>query len=349
MSNAFMHLLQMLGGIFTRTTINDIAKACNVSPATVSRVFSGKSNVKKDTADLITKTAAALGYEHKPSEKSQKPEYKRIMLITGDITNQFYMRISQSFCRIMSSHGYKVAIYYSDNNSDLEEDYIRFAQIEHYDGIVMLTAIETKSLINLLSSSKSPVVLVNRSIRSIDLNTVCIDNFRGGYIATNYLIGKGHKKIAHLSGPFRSTASNDRMRGYMAALEDAHLSVADNAIFEGNLQTDAGEKFVDYFLENLSDYTAVFCANDIMAVAFAQRLAKQNLKIPDDVSIISFDDTPIATQGNIKLTTVSQDPSVMGSVTADIMLNILSSHTPVTKKIVFPPVLNERDSVKELC
>ncbi len=329
-------------------TINDIAKASGLSTATISRVLSGKGNVKKETADLVMKYVEELGYKYKNSSKKDPSRDIKIMAIAGDIRNQFYLGIIQGANNVFIKNGYKMAIFNSNNDPVTEEEFVNFAHQDQYDGIIMITATETVTLTELLKKNLCPVVLVNRYIRSMDLDAVLIDNSRGGYIATQYLIQKGHTRIAHLSGPDNSTASQDRKQGYLAALKDFKIHSEKKAVFEGNLKKESGIAFADYFVNNLSGYTAVFCANDIMAAAFVERLYELGYQVPRDVSVICFDDTPAATHGRIKLTTVYCDPETMGEVAASILVENLSNDTSFKRKVIYPPELIERESVADI-
>lgn len=329
-------------------TINDIAKASGLSTATISRVLSGKGNVKKETADLVMKYVEELGYKYKNSSKKDPSRDIKIMAIAGDIRNQFYLGIIQGANNVFIKNGYKMAIFNSNNDPVTEEEFVNFAHQDQYDGIIMITATETVTLTELLKKNLCPVVLVNRYIRSMDLDAVLIDNSRGGYIATQYLIQKGHTRIAHLSGPDNSTASQDRKQGYLAALKDYKIHSEKKAVFEGNLKKESGIAFADYFVNNLSGYTAVFCANDIMAAAFVERLYELGYQVPRDVSVICFDDTPAATHGRIKLTTVYCDPETMGEVAASILVENLSNDTSFKRKVIYPPELIERESVADI-
>lgn len=329
-------------------TINDIAKASGLSTATISRVLSGKGNVKKETADLVMKYVEELGYKYKNSSKKDPSRDIKIMAIAGDIRNQFYLGIIQGANNVFIKNGYKMAIFNSNNDPVTEEEFVNFAHQDQYDGIIMITATETVTLTELLKKNLCPVVLVNRYIRSMDLDAVLIDNSRGGYIATQYLIQKGHTRIAHLSGPDNSTASQDRKQGYLAALKDYKIHSEKKAVFEGNLKKESGIAFADYFVNNLSGYTAVFCANDIMATAFVERLYELGYQVPRDVSVICFDDTPAATHGRIKLTTVYCDPETMGEVAASILVENLSNDTSFKRKVIYPPELIERESVADI-
>lgn len=326
-------------------TIRDIADTCGVSTATVSRALSGSSSVKTSTQEKIIECAKNLGYIYGNSKGAASG---KIMIISGDIGNQFYAGIINGATTKLNEKNYKGACFYSNYSTDAEEDFVRFAFEDSYDGILMITATETEALSELLKNSSCPVVLVNRYIRSMDLDVVCIDNFRGGYLATSYLIEAGHKKIAHLAGPQNSTASMDRYLGFRSAMLDANLECPDHAMFPGDLMKTSGTEFAKYYLKNLKDYTAVFCANDICAASLLDDLEKENIHVPDDLSIICFDDSTAAITGTVKLTTVSRDPFSMGIAAAELMIEALDSKQHLPRKIVFPPVLNVRNSVKML-
>lgn len=329
----------------TIITIKDIAKTCGVSSATVSRALSGNAYVKPETHKRIMECAEALGYKY--SNPVNKRNLK-IMLIVGDISNHFYISIIKAIENKLNCEGYKLAIFNSNYEPAQEEEYVRFAYSDGYNGIIMITAIETLELIELLKKNTCPIVLVNRFIRSMDLNSVCIDNHRGGYMATTYLIKKGHKKIAHMAGPRNSTASQDRLFGFQNAMNDAGLTVDKDAIFYGNLLRDSGYRFAEHYLNKLRDYTAVFFANDICAAGFIEIIIQHGIRVPDDLSIICFDDSTAAVGGLINLTSVSRDPNSMGAAAAELMLARLQNTNTQPHKLVFPPVLNERDSVKEI-
>ena len=329
-----------------KVTINDIAKASGLSTATVSRVLSGKGNVKKETSELVVKYVKELNYKYKSTQKAS--DDTKIMMIVGDIKNPFYLSIIQGASNVFNKNGYKMAIFNSNEDASTEEEYVSFAHRDRFDGIIMITVTETVTLIKLLKENLCPVVLVNRFVRSLDLDAVCIDNFRGGYMATHYLIQKGHVRIAHLCGPENSTASQDRKRGFEVALKDFGLTLEQKAIFQGDLKNESGLAFADYFVNKLNGYTAVFFANDIMAASFVSKVSEYGLEVPKNVSVICFDDTPATTIGKVGLTTVYQDPETMGQVAAGIMVENLSNKNAVKRKVIYPPELIERESVADI-
>lgn len=326
-------------------TIRDVAEKCGFSIATISRAFSNSTTVRDETRQKILNAAEELGYQYTPHSRKDSGRSPVVMLVVGDIMNLFYLGIIKGINDRFSEQGIKLAIFNSDYDPSREEEFVRFANEQRYDGIILITAMETAGLVALLKTISCPVVLANRYIRSMDLDAVCIDNYRGGYMAGSFLAERGHRQIAHLAGPGNSTASQDRERGFRDAMKDYNIELRDNMVRYGNLKRDSGREFGRYFLKELSDCTAVFCANDLMGAAFCEVLLESGLRVPEDVSIICFDDSTAAISGPVKLTTISRDPYPMGRAAAEMMLEALSGTDSRRRKVFFPPSLSVRDSV----
>lgn len=326
-------------------TIRDLAKKSGYSIATISRALTNIQTVKPETRQRILAVAKEMGYPYQQQNRRETSTQHIVMLVVGDIMNPFYLGIIKGINDLLSDQGIKLAIFSSDYDPVREEEFVRYANENKYDGIIMITATETAGLVSLLKTISCPVVLANRYIRSMDLNAVCIDNYRGGYMAASYLIEMGHQKIAHLAGQANSTASQDRERGFRDALKDHHLSLSDDAVRYGNLKRDSGRAFGQYFINRFHDYTAVFCANDLMAAGFCELLNEHGVRIPEDVSVICFDDSPAAIGGPVKLTTISREPYPMGRAAAEMMIEELAGGNIKHRKIVFPPTLSVRNSV----
>ena len=306
--------------------------------------------VKSETRAKVENALIQNNYKHTHRSKSIPREISEIILvITGDITSHVYTSIIKGISCEIEKTGKKVFIVSSDYLPDKEEEYLKFAFRNHFAGVIMLNVIETASLVSILkSTSHCPVVMVNRYLRSLDTDVVCIDNFRGGYMATDYLIQHGHKKIAHLSGPDNSIASQERLRGYHDAMRIAGLSVPDGAIFNGDLQYESGLIFGRQIcsMDKEKRFTAVYSANDIMATGLVDAFFEAGFSVPEDFSITCSDNTLNAVKSRVKLTTVAHDPIEMGVSGAQLLLSRLANPRSKTEKIVYAPILTERNSVK---
>lgn len=328
-----------------RITIKDVANLCGLSTATVSRALSEKGKVNVDTYKKIKEAADKLGYVSRSQNEASKTENKKVMVIC-DMRNQFYIDIIQCIFDTLHKEGYMTALFNMNNSPDLEESFIRFAEKDNYKGIIIIAVLETPSIVKLLSKNACPVVLLGRFMRSMDLNAVCVDNFRGGYMAVNHLIQHGHKNIAFFNGPVESLSSQDRWRGYMAAMNDARLPMEPGSVFMGDYSKESGRSFAHKFMD--LGFTAAFSANDMMAIGFIESLKEAGICVPDDISVVSFDDSPAARDGIVKLTTVSAEPNIMGKAAADMILEIIKHNNNIKRKVILPPLLKPRDSVRSI-
>ncbi len=335
-----------------KMTLIDIAKQTGISSATVSRVLNSSGYVNPETRIKVENALLQNNYQHTTRRKSVPAEISEIILVvTGDITSNVYTSNIKGITQVLEKTGKKIFIADSGYASEKEEDYLKFAFRNHFAGVIMLNPIETVGLVQALqASSHCPVVMVNRYLRSLDTDVVCIDNFRGGYMATDYLIQHGHKKIAHLSGLDNSIATQERLRGYSDAMRIAGLPLTNANIGNGDLQYESGLKFGRQIcaMDKESRFTAVYSANDIMATGLVDAFFEAGFSVPEDFSITCSDNTLNAVKSRVKLTTVAHDPVEMGVSGARLLLSRMANPKSRTEKIVYAPLLTERNSVKDI-
>lgn len=324
------------------STIKDISIASGYSCATISRALSNSESVKLETRDAIIKVAKEIGYKIKNIDQTNGT----FMVIIGDLTNPFFMEIAQALSLRLEKERFYTAIFESWDNPEIEKRLFKFAQSRNYSGILMITATESNVLTDALKKITLPVVFINRVLRSLDKDVVCVDNYLGAYIATNYLIKMGHRKILHMAGPKDYSTAILRYNGFVAAMNDAGLQVSDKDVLYGSIKSERGYQDGKIIAKLKNNYTAVFSMNDIIAASLVNSLNEEGVNVPDDISIVCFDDTPLATVGKVKLTTVSKDTKSMGEAAAETMLFRLSNRDAPTRRITFSPSLIVRDSVK---
>jgi LacI family transcriptional regulator len=332
-----------------KVTIKDVSNMTGISCSTISRVLSNSGYVKAETRELVEKAVAQNGYSYSPSRgKSNKDHLDVVLVLCGDIASQVYVSYIRGITRKLEKEHLKVVCFDSLYIAQKEEEYLKYAIHNGFAGVIMLNAISTESLMNLLKTMVYPIVLVNRQLRAVETDVVLIDNYFGGYIATKYLIDFGHKRIAHLGGPENSSTCHDRMRGYISAMNDAGLVVQDDDIFYGDLQYDSGYSFGTHLMDQKKDITAVFSSNDIMAAALVEALYEKGCNVPENLSVVCMDNTINALNSRTKLTTVSYDNEMMGIAAAEMLLERIKNPEGKKKKIVYAPILTERNSVKRL-
>jgi LacI family transcriptional regulator len=215
-----------------------------------------------------------------------------------------------------------------------------------FAGVILMTASESPELCRLLAELECPVVLMNRYLRNMpNLDYVIQNNFHGAYEAVSRLIEMGHYRIFHLAGIFGSTTADDRMMGYKKAMADAGYKVTPDMIVEGNLKWKFGYEYSKRLIEEATDATALFIGNDTMALGFISGWTEGGRCIPDDMSILCFDYTPLMDQMAVKISTVGVDAGELGSLTAKLILERISGSDKPPQNIVCQPQLRVRSSV----
>lgn len=331
-----------------KVTIKDISSMTGVSCSTISRVLSHHGYVKKETRKLVESALAQSGYNYNPPQGKRNEDLKDLVLvICGDIASQVYVGYLRGITQKLEKANYKTVCFDSRYTASLEEDYLKYAINNGFAGVIMLSVIQTDGIVQLVRTMGYPIVLINRHLRAVETDVVLIDNYFGGYLATKYLIDKGHKRIAHLGGPENSTTCRDRMGGYIDAMKDAKLDIQKDDIFFGDLQYGAGYAFGVNLAELKSDVTAVFSANDIMAAALIDALFEHGISVPDQISVDCMDNTAAASSSRIKLTTISCDNEMMGTAAAEILLERIENPEGKKRKNVYAPSLTERNSVRQ--
>lgn len=324
-----------------------IAEKAGVSYATVSRAFTHSARVKPATMQKIRNAMRELGISDLDNFfMSNSALSKTVLVVSGDITSEFCAKLISGIYEMLDRFGYSISLCISKFEEKNELFYMNRAAESGFAGIIMISTVETEAMVNFLHTSKIPVVLVNRYIRSLDMDVVRIDNYRGGYMAAMLLLENGHRRVAHLSGPLVSAAPQDRLRGFADALHDHNVDFGPKDTMEGDLGRACGRDFAHFLMK--SDYTAAFIANAYMTAGAAHQLIKSGVRIPDDISLISFDDSPIISEDGLNITSVSYDPHQMGVSAAEVLLKRLDDLLGDRMRIIYSPRLNMRESIKKI-
>lgn len=324
-----------------------IAEKAGVSFATVSRALTHSAKVRPETMKRIRDAMLELGITNADDLFLGKNALSKLVLVVvGDICTEFFANIIVGLSDVLTANGYSIALCNSHYDAKREMESIYSAQENSYAGIVMITAVETNELVDFLQHAHIPVVLVNRYIRSLDLDVVRIDNYRGGYLAAQYLIENGHRRIAHLAGPKNSSSVEDRLRGFQHAMQDNGLIFSEDDLVFGNLSRDCGKNFAKWLARG--DYTATYIGNDYMTAGAIHQLTKLGLRVPEDISIISFDDSPLINEDGLNVTCIGHDSKTMGTYAAETLLKRISEPLGRHVKTICSPTLTLRGSIRRL-
>lgn len=333
-------------------TLADVAERLGVSTATVSRVLNGDPAVAEATREKILKELGETGFVKRQRRRSTVlHNEKTAMIIAAQLQNPIILGFVDGIRKRLSEVGTRSVIALSDYDSTTECDALSYAVDSGFAGVLMLNAVENRRLVGIVSRASQPVIFVNRFLRSLDTDVVTVDNYRCGYMATSYLIDYGHRRIAHIAGPATSMTCRERTRGYTDAMRDAGLPVTGDFIYTGDRSYRCGIEFGEKIcgMPRAERFTAVFSTTGLMAAGMVDRLRTGGIRVPEDISVICNDDysrdyIPCPMDFN----TFAQDPIVMGQTAAELMLERAQNREAPPRRVVFSPVLTEKNSVRRL-
>lgn len=287
-------------------TIKDIAREANVSIATVSRYLNSSGHIDESTAKNIAEIIKRLDYRPNRLARGLKTNYSRnIILVVPDIQNPFYSKMSTEIQNLLLNRGYIMTLFNTDGKYEMEQKSINIASDIGADGILFAAAEEHKSIIDELKKTNIPTVTINAYEKDI-FDTVYADREKSTYIATKYLISKGHKKIGFVGGIINNLGSN-RKSGYLKALNEAGIPFDEELVFEMRLDSNTGIKSGYYFSSMNSMPSAICCGNDAIALGLLKSLHYQGISVPDNVSVTGVDNIIYSELCFPGLTTITND------------------------------------------
>lgn len=327
-------------------TIADVAKELGVSRATVSRAINNAPGVGEELREKVLNYVNEIGYQPNNLARGlSSGKINFVGLILGDIRNPFYAELAFNIQKELNDNGYTVIVFNSEYDANKEINFIRMAVQLNFAGLILLTA-QTREMEHELKDSNISVVMVNRMVNDFKGPSVFLDNFKAGYIATMHLIELGHTNIGFIDGHSTSSASLQRYEGYRMALQNYQISVDDKYLKYSNLKMDTGRKLANEFSQIKENKpSALVIVNDMTALGFMDGLREQGIDIPNDLSIVSFDDIPQASLSGIELTTVSQHVEDMSHHASRLILNAINNEqTTENERVIIDPTLIVRKS-----
>jgi LacI family transcriptional regulator len=308
-------------------TIKQIAIKANVSIATVSRALNNDVRVTDKTREKILQVSNDLNYKPNLVARNfvKKTSYA-IGLILPDISDEFFTDIIRGVDEITYKNGYYTIVASSHRHHTLADSIATFSQTGLVGGVILLMSAMTDDLKNILDQAKIPVVLIGAGKQERDFDIVTIDNYQGAFNATEYLIKKKKfKKIAHITGPAENYDAYLRKKGFIDACKKNGVSINKSFIIDGNFTIDSGyHGFIQlYGLPEKPE--AIFAANDMMALGCYDAANYFNVKIPDDISLIGFDDIFMSKYINPSLTTVRVQIEEVGKRAAGLLIERLNN------------------------
>lgn len=327
-------------------TINDVAKLASVSPVTVSRVLNGAPNVNEATRARVNQAIADLGYVPNVVARSLRSRRTRsIALILPDITNPFWPTVARGVEDAAQRAGYTVLLCNSDENARKQARYLEVVISQQVDGVVIAPADSDATNLSPLRERAIPTVVLDRRVDGWDVDTVRGDSIGGAKTLTRHLIELGHRRIAILSGPAVTSTSEDRLAGYEAALQDEGIQLDPDLVRFGEFRQSSGAEMAHEVLALQPPPTAVFAANNTIALGAIEAIGAAGLRVPQDIALVCFDEVSLSSQLFPFLTVVEQPAYQMGFEAALLLFARLDEGAAVPPRHVMLPIrLNVRQS-----
>lgn len=335
-----------------RTTIKDIATYTGLSITTISLVLNRKGiKIPQKTKDIVLKAAEELNY--RPNQIAVglvKKRTKTIGLIISDIRNEFFSNLAKGVEDECRKNGWNLILCNTNDKHERDMDYINVLADKGVDGIVFGMSADSsrekaKECIGLMEYLKIPYIMIDRTIKGVECCAVVLDHQKGGYMATKHLIDLGHTRIACVTGPLYLVDAANRLLGYKQALKEASIPYDLSLVFKGNYTIESGMKAVDY-LEG-KNYSAIFAFNDMTAYGVYKQLKKYNRTIPDEISVVGYDNIFFSEILDVPLTTINQPIYDMGVEAARQIINMEIKKESLKQCVIFQPSLIIRESTRK--
>lgn len=331
-----------------KITMKEIAKMAGVSVTTVSLIINGKDqSIGAETRERVLKLIEETGYVPNGIARSMITKQTRTLgLMIPDITNPYFASMARGIEDAARKAGYHVILCNTDENQKRELEYLQLLRRQNVDGVILVSAAtaehEEKQI---LKEFKKPLIFLDRRGTEQTEASVGFDNRKGAYQAVCHLIESGHEKIGCITGPLKNKSAQERYQGYLDALKEAKLDPNPEWVVEGDYQMAGGEAGIRILKDR--GVTACLIANDWMAYGAYKACYEEGIQIPQDLSIIGFDDLLISQAMIPPLTTVHQPNIAMGEMAVEQIVSWIQSGKPPKESKLFEPRLVVRNSVRK--
>jgi len=328
-------------------TIHDVAKRAGVSPITVSRVINQSGYTSLETRARVEAAIVELGYV--PNRLARSLRSKRtntLALVLTDVTNPFFTTLARGVEDTASDAGYTVIFCNTDESETEEKKYLQVVLQQQVDGILLVPACGTCDSVEMIQKQATPVVVLDRRMPpEAKVDVVRCENVEGACQLVKLLIGLGHRQIAVLSGPRTVSTAEDRVIGYLHAMAEAGLDASSDCVYYGAFTQASGYDMAQQALKAQPRLTALFAANNLIAIGAMKALQDAGLRVPDDVAIVSFDDLPANLLIFPFFTVVVQPAYEMGRKATQLLLARLAGGSlEQCQEIILPTEMVVRQS-----
>jgi LacI family transcriptional regulator len=327
--------------------IKDVARHAQVSVATVSRVLANKPYINEETRQRVLLSVKELGYQPSRVARSLRVKTSQIIgLIISDIQNPFFTSLVRAVEDTASANQLAIFLCNSDEDPQKEALYVDLMISEHVAGVIITPTCEVGCSVKRLVDAGIPVVTVDRRVLDLELDTVVLDNISAASDLVTYLLNLGHRRIGAILGSSEITTGHERFHGYEMAISSFGMQIDPNLVRAGLPKEDLGYQFTSELLELQEPPTALFVGNNLLTIGALKSIRDHKLSIPQDVSVVSFDDLDWMLLLNPPLTVASQPTYKMGQSAANLILSRILNPRKPPETIVFGTELKIRESCR---
>jgi LacI family transcriptional regulator len=318
--------------------IRDVAQRAGVAPMTVSRVINNSGYVSAATREKVEAAVDELGYI--PNMLGPSLHFNKtntIALLLTDITNPFWTTVARGAEDAAHERDYNVILCNTDESTQKQDRYLRMLLRRRIDGLLFVPADNDAAAIQLIQKQDVGVVVLDRDVPDIDVDIVRGDSFGGAYQLTRHLIEMGHEHIAILTGPHKISTSEERVAGFRQAMTEASLEHNLDRVYWGTFNQTTGSDLTEQALRQMPRPTALVTANNFIATGTLNTLSQLGLRVPGDISVVTFDDFPAAINPAQFFTVAIQPAYEMGYQAARLLLDRLANEGPENQQNIILP------------
>jgi LacI family transcriptional regulator len=323
-------------------TLEHVAQMAGVSPSTASRALAGKARqyrISEKTEKAVLSAASGLKFRASHVARSLRTQRSGLIgLLVPDASNPFFAAIAQRATIFAERHGLSTLLADSHNSLEHEQELLAHLQSRQVEGLIICPIGESSTHLQSLERSGANVVVVDRWFSGIQLTTVTSENEWGAYSATEAMIQKGHREIACLQGRPGTSPNNERLQGYRKALRANSLAPKSTLVRGDDFSEDSGYRSTCELLGTHADLTALFAFSNQNALGALRALGERSLKIPHDISLVTFDDTPFAQYLACPLSVIRQDVDAIGRTAAELLVEQIRTGCKPQKQLFQIPV-----------
>jgi len=332
-----------------KATVKDVSQAASVSTATVSRVLAGFEEVSEETRQRVLDAARELNYQpNRNARNLRRNTTSKIGVVISDIQNPFFGSVVRGVEKITIKDDYTIILGNSDEDPEREKKLIAMLLEEGVAGIILVPTNMDAESYRPLFGSGTPFVVVDRQLPIQDLDMVLVNGAAGAKMAVDHLVSLGHQKIGYVGGLKHLSVMHERERGYLTAVRKHKLPVVADYLRQGNNRQDGGYAAVCELLSLQQPPTAILIANNLMTLGGLHAIHENGLEIPEQVSLVGFDDMDWAASLRPPLTVVAQPAYEMGETAASILLDRIHNSELPHRTVVLDTRLVVRASCRDL-